>query len=331
MKKNSLNWLIGIILGLVFLGIWLNIVDWQEFIKYFRKFDLTSVLLFSFFYVLAYFFRSWRWKIIIHPIKKLSYGESFSLFMAGLMMNYIIPIRAGEFAKSIILKNKYQIRISKSLPTIFIDKMTDLFPILLIMVLVPMISIKMNVFLNSVIMIIFLIFLFFLGFLFFAVNHEEKAITFLHKFLIIIPRKYRIKLEEFFENFVVGMSIMKQRYFDGFKVSLLTFLAVISEAIYIYAVFRAFGAEISYMKILFGYTLMNLTYILPTPPAQIGSNQFMWVLIFGFALGINENLTSAAVTFSHLLTSFWIFFIGSLSLLTLKIKFHELIRINDKR
>jgi uncharacterized membrane protein YbhN (UPF0104 family) len=95
-------------------------------------------------------------------------------------------------------------------------------------------------------------------------------------------------------------------------------------------VFKAFGAEISYLKILFGYTLMNLTYILPTPPAQIGSNQFMWVLIFGFALGINENLTAAAVTFSHLLTSIWIFGIGAISLLALKIKFTEIVSIKNK-
>jgi uncharacterized protein (TIRG00374 family) len=109
----------------------------------------------------------------------------------------------------------------------------------------------------------------------------------------------------------------------------LTLLAVLSEAIYIYALFRSFGAEVSYLKILFGYTLMNLTYILPTPPAQIGSNQFMWVLIFSFALGVNENLTSAAVTFSHLLTSICIFAVGIISLVALKINLSQLLQNNN--
>ena len=70
---------------------------------------------------------------------------------------------------------------------------------------------------------------------------------------------------------------------------------------------------------------MNLTYILPTPPAQIGSNQFMWVLIFSFALGVNKNLTSAAVTFSHLLTSIWIFIVSAISFLALKLNFLEVV------
>ena len=124
---------------------------------------------------------------------------------------------------------------------------------------------------------------------------------------------------------------MHGRFTENCLVYLLTLLAVLSEAIYIYAVFRAFGAEVSYLKILFGYTLMNLTYILPTPPAQIGSNQFMWVLIFSFALGVNENLTSAAVTFSHLLTSIWIFLTGGISLIALKINLNQLLQSNYEK
>lgn len=107
----------------------------------------------------------------------------------------------------------------------------------------------------------------------------------LHKLLLIFPGKYRTKLGEFTENFVYGMAIMRGRTGEYLLVYLLTILAVLSEAVYVYAVFLAFGAEVSYSKILFGYTLMNLTYILPTPPAQIGSNQFMWVLIFPLPWG----------------------------------------------
>ena len=327
--KNKKNWLFGTLLGIVFLVAWLRIVDWNEFVNYLKNFELTKAILFSFFYIFAYFLRSLRWKIILNPIHKMKCTESFMLFMTGLLVNYIIPVRAGELAKSIILKNKYKVRISKSLPSVFIDKITDLFPIILIMILIPIIIVKLNTYLTIIICALFLIFLGFIAFLFFAVNHRQKAVDLLHFILKVLPGKYRGKLEDFFENFVDGMAIMKGRVFDNILVYLITLLAVLSEAVYIYAVFRAFGAEISYSKILFGYTLMNLTYILPTPPAQIGSNQFMWVLIFSFALGVNENLTSAAVTFSHLLTSIWIFLTGGISLLALKIRFHELVPSKD--
>lgn len=331
MKKNTLNWIFGIALGAIFLIAWIRIVDWQEFLSYFHEFDLKMVLFFSLFYLLAYIFRSLRWRIILKPIYKMGIIESFFIFMSGMLINYIIPVRAGEIAKSVILKTRENIKISDSLPSIFIDKLTDLFPILFIMILIPLVSVKLNSALYIIMGLLFFIFLVFLAFLFFAVNHKDKALMVLNYFLKIIPKKHRKIFEDFFINFVDGMAIMHGRFAENCLVYLLTLLAVLSEAVYIYAVFRAFGSEASYLKILFGYTLMNLTYILPTPPAQIGSNQFMWVLIFSFALGVNENLTSAAVTFSHLLTSIWIFLTGGLSLIALKINLNQLLKKNNEK
>ncbi|MDP8203195.1 MAG: lysylphosphatidylglycerol synthase transmembrane domain-containing protein [Candidatus Tenebribacter mawsonii] len=330
MKKSSINWIAGIILGAIFLIAWVRIVDWQEFLSYFHQFNLKMVLIFSLFYLLAYFFRSLRWRIILKPIYKMGIMESFSIFMSGMLINYLIPIRAGEVAKSVILKTRENVKISESLPSIFIDKLTDLFPIVFIMILIPLVSVKLNSTLYIIIAALFFIFLLFLSFLFFAVHNKSKAIKILSFSLRLLPIRYKKNFEDFFINFVDGMAIMKGRLAENCIVYLLTLFAVLSEAVYIFAVFRAFGSEVTYLKILFGYTLMNLTYILPTPPAQIGSNQFMWVLIFSFTLGVNENLTSAAVTFSHLLTSIWIFLTGGISLIALKINLNKLLQNNKK-
>jgi uncharacterized protein (TIRG00374 family) len=325
MKKVNFNLSFGFLLGAIFLFLWIRMINWDEFISFFYQFDLKSVLLFSGFYVLAYFFRSLRWKIILSPVQELQYKESFFIFMTGLLINYLIPIRAGELTKSFILKIRHKTSISQSLPTILIDKITDLFPIILIMLLIPLIGVRLNRTLNMIIILLLGIFIFFMGFLYFAANHKNTALQILNFLLKIFPNKFRLKFNNFIENFVNGMSIMQNRLKENILVYLLTFAAVISEAIYIFAVFRAFGADVSYQKILFGYTLINLTYILPTPPAQVGSNQFMWALIFSFALGVDKNLTAAAVTFSHLLTSIWIFTIGAISLFVLKIKFSDLL------
>lgn len=325
MRKKISNWLLSIIAGLILLFIWSRFIDFSEFVSYFYKFDLTLVIVSSLMYVLAYLLRSIRWQIIMQPIVKLSILDSFAIFMAGLFINYLIPVRAGDIAKSVILKFKQSIHISLSLPTVLIDKIMDLFPIIIILVMLPLITIAMDARLYIIIIGLFLIFLAFIAFLYYSTNHKEKASKFLLFFLHFIPHKYREKFAFFFRNFVAGMAIMQHRKKHTFFVILLTVASVLSEAVYIYAVFRAFGAEVSYLTILFGYTLMNLTYILPTPPAQIGSNQFMWVLIFSIALGINENLTGAAVIFSHLLTTIWIFLIGTLSLIFLKTNIKEVI------
>ncbi len=328
MKSYRINLLISILLGAVFLFIWIKIIDWKEFINYFQTSDLYKPAVFSLFYILAYFLRSLRWRLIIRPIYKMKIGESFAVFMSGMLLNYLIPVRAGEFAKSLILKIKYKLEISKSLPTVFIDKLADLFPIILIIILIPLLTIRLNILLYLIISLITFIFLIFIALLLIAIKNRGTAVSFLHRILFFLSSKTKSRYDTFFMNFVDGLAILRGRSLATIAVSLFTAGAIFAEAIYIHTVFQAFGAEVSYWEILFGYTLLNLTYILPTPPAQIGSNQFTWVLIFSFALKINENLTSAAVTFSHLLTSIIIFSVGSVSLLALKIRFVELVQSN---
>jgi len=77
--------------------------------------------------------------------------------------------------------------------------------------------------------------------------------------------------------------------------------------------FRAFAQVIPFPIILFGYTLIYLSYILPTPPAQIGSNELIMVLVFSVGLGLNKDMVSAVMAFAHLLTGLLIVIVGLIS------------------
>jgi uncharacterized protein (TIRG00374 family) len=322
--KNKRSLFIGIAIGLVCLGIWVYLIDFEELKYYLQQINLFYLLFFSLFYIFAYLLRSIRWKIIIKPIYRMSIREAFSYFMSGMLINYLIPIRAGEIAKSIFLKKNEDVGISHSLPTIFIDKLTDLFPIILIIVLVPILGVQLNEVLIGFIVAIFVLYLIFIFVLIFSIKNRELMHKILMKVGIILPKRFERRLESFFYNFVDGMNILKRRTKDTLVIYVLTFVAVLSEGFFIYMVFKGLGySQNNFIHILFGYTLMNLTYIIPTPPAQIGSNEFMWVVIFSFALGIDKNLTGAAVAIAHILTGLIIFAFGSFSLSTIGMKISD--------
>jgi len=155
----------------------------------------------------------------------------------------------------------------------------------------------------------------------------ENMHKILMKLSFFLPNKFKSKLEEFYASFIEGMGILRGRRKDTIMIYLLTMLAVFSEGFFVYMIFRSLGLQdVGYIQIVFGYTLMNLTYILPTPPAQIGSNEFMWVIIFSFALGLNRNLTGAAVATVHILMTTVIFAFGAISLSSIGIKFSEIFR-----
>lgn len=319
--KNKKSIFIGITIGLVCLAIWIYLIDFAELKYYLQKINLLYLIFFSLFYIFAYLLRSIRWKIIINPVYRMGIREAFAYFMSGMLINYLIPIRAGEIAKSIFLKKNEDVSISYSLPTIFIDKLTDLFPIILIIVLVPILGVQLNDVLRGFIIAIFVLYLIFIFILIFSMKNRDLMHTILMKTRIILPKRFEKRLESFFYNFVDGMNILKGRVKDTLLVYGLTFVAMLSEGFFIYMVFKGLGySQNNFIPILFGYTLMNLTYIFPTPPAQIGSNEFMWVIIFSFALGIDKNLTGAAVAIAHILTGLIIFIFGALSLSAIGMK-----------
>jgi len=328
--KNKLNIIIGIIIGIAFLGFWFLLVDINEIWSYLSRLNIFHLVIFTFFYIFAYFIRSYRWRLILKPIFTMKILESFSYFMAGMLINYIISIRAGEVAKSFFLKKNEGVKISKSLPSIFIDKLTDLFPIIVIIILIPILSIPVGRTLTWVIVAILALYVIFLFILFFSMKSPENMHKILMKLSFFLPNKFKLKLEKFFVSFIDGMGILKGRVKDTILIYVLTILAVLSEGFFVYMIFKSLGLQdIGFIKIIFGYTLMNLTYILPTPPAQIGSNEFMWVVIFSFALGVNNNLTGAAVATVHILTTIIIFSIGAISLSSIGIKLTEVLKSNN--
>lgn len=329
MSKKNMNFVIGIVLGLIFMILWIKMVNWKEFAAYFNDPKIWKIIPYSAFYILAYVFRSLRWREILKPVHCLSRTECFGIFSSGMLINYLIPVRAGELAKSFILKLKKKVSVASSLPTIFLDKLSDLFPILLVIIAIPLISMKLTTTLSTVIGLILFLFIVLLFFCYVSIFHREFAYKITKFFFRFLPLKIRHKLEEFLENFLTGISIIRNKDVSVFKVFLLTFLAVLSESIYIFLLFRLFGSNLSFLQVMLGYTLMNLTYILPTPPAQVGSNQIMWVLIFSIGLGADKNLTSAAVTLSHFLTSIIIFLMGSISMFSLNVKYSEILSVKE--
>jgi len=299
----------------------------HEIWSYLKNLNIFHVVIFTLFYILAYFIRSIRWRLILRPIFKMRIMESFSYFMSGMLVNYLIPVRAGEFAKSIFLKKNEGVKISKSLPSIFIDKLTDLFPIIVVIILIPILAIPISKTLTWIILAILLLYVIFLCILIFSMKSPENMHKILMKLSFLFPAKFKLKLGEFYKSFIEGMGILKGRVEDTFLIYFLTILAVLSESFFVYMIFKSLGLQdIGLIKILFGYTLMNLTYILPTPPAQIGSNEFMWVVIFSFALGLDKNLTGAAVATVHMITTIVIFVLGAISLSSIGIKFSEVLK-----
>jgi uncharacterized protein (TIRG00374 family) len=128
---------IALVIGLVLLAISLWGIDFGEMRGHMARARPIWIVFAGALYLLAYVVRSLRWRLILSPVEKITVGESFSMMMAGYFLNYVIPIRAGEVAKSFFLKRLRGVPIATSLPTVFVDKLLELMSIMVVLLLVP--------------------------------------------------------------------------------------------------------------------------------------------------------------------------------------------------
>ena len=335
MKKfnRTTKIVISLSIGLIFLCIWLYIIDVEDFLAHISEINAFYLIPSIVFYLLSYFFRSLRlrWLLLKSKINisnfednkwtnnrekiNVSIFKNYTYVLAGNFINYLIPIRAGEVAKSVFYKKYHNIRYADSLPSIFIDKLLDTFAILLILLLLPFTDIALTSTIKILIFSLTLIFLVGLSILTIVSMSKGLMIKILQNLFFFLPQKHVERINRFIKLFVEGLAIFKHNKRIFIPCILLTFIATLSDGMFFFMMFRAFAVSMSFIKILFGYTLIFLSYILPHPPAQIGSNELIMLLIFTVGFSLNENLVSAVMSLSHLLTATVIFITGSLSLL----------------
>ena len=312
--------MIGLAIGLLLFIYWIRIIDFDQVLYYISIMKINWLIPALFFYMLAYFIRSLRLYTLKPPEllnspRPLTIFKNYTYVVAGNMVNYIIPLRAGELIKAYFYKKNHDIRWSASLPSIVVDKIFDMFALFLVLILIPITGVAFRNEIQYLIIIIALIFFICIVMLVLATFKEQLVIKILSKLFYLLPKKHNEKLTDFVHNFVLGISICTHKKKVFMPCFIYTFLAVITDSLFFYAMFTAFGVEIKFISVLLGYTLINLSYILPQPPAQIGSSEIIMLFVFTYGFSLDKNLMSSIMFTSHALTMIVIFITGYLSLL----------------
>lgn len=331
MRKRTTYTIISFLISAFLIFIWLEFIDLSKFRFYLRKVKIPWVILASALYLFSYFIRSLRWRILLKPIKKLKRLKVYFIWMLGNFLNYVVPIRAGELAKSYFLKKTDGIPIARSLPSVFIDKLFDSIAIFVVIGLIPFLNIEISKTMLFLIILLVTIFIAGVFILTFSAFNKKLTAKFMKRFLFWIPEKYKIKFFELIDLFVEGISIFKNHYNLLPRVSFLTILSIFTDSLYFWLMFLSFGETVFFPIILFGYTLINLSYIIPHPPAQIGSNEVIMVVIFSIGFGFQKEFVSAVMAFSHLLTGILIVSIGLTALSFLGMNLKESIKGLNKK
>lgn len=299
---------IQIIIGILLLFLWIKYIDLNSTFKYIKEINLSLILIFTIMYLSAYFIRSYRWKLILNPIKKVPFRKILPIYTIGLFTTYLVPLRIGELAKSILLKNENNMPIAKTLPTVFIDKFFDLLGFVLAVLLLSSIIFPSNEILSKVIWLSLILFIIILIFVILIVLKKEKTIILLEKTtLYLVPKKYKNNIDRILKNLTDGIFVINRPISELTLLFSLTILAIIFDGLFVCTLFYSMNYPIPFLTGVLGYDLIGLGFIVPVSPAAIGSNEVLWSLVFTTLLGLEKNKIAAITLFGHAYTTLlWI-------------------------
>src|SRR5579875_2141491 len=94
-------------------------------------------------FLLAYVVRAMRWRCLLLP-RRVSIRRAVAIYQIGIFLNWLLPVRGGEVAMSLLLRRSDGIPVSKSLAAVSVDKAMDLLPAAGLLALVPFLGLHLS-------------------------------------------------------------------------------------------------------------------------------------------------------------------------------------------
>lgn len=315
----------SIILGVLLMGIWGYMVDFEQMFNVLKKMRISLMLPLLILFVLMYFLRSIRWKIILSPIEEITIIESFNLCMINYFINFLIPVHAGELTKSYLLKEMKRTPISRSLLTVYGDKMMDMMPIFFLLAATPFLEKQINHIIYLLSGILSLLLFFFILFLYAVVKKKTAAEKCLLKAAFFLPERIRLKLKNFMGLFSEGILSVTRGSGRLLEIAGLTMLSLVTHCAFMWLFFYSFSINLPLFTLFVGYLLLNASFILPAPPGFAGTLELSFVFIFSYIFGYEINIVSAIAASSHIFVASLLGLFGFLALTSIGTKLKTVI------
>lgn len=235
----------------------------REVIDTFRKFNLKYVPIILSFSFISYLFRAIRWHYYLKELGlNLTIKDSFILYFASLSV-LIVPLAFAGLIKASFIKKKTGEDISKTLPIVMIERMTDLIGMLVI------IAFCLFFFTFSVIKLIWITILLFL--FIFIIQNKNLCLRVLNYFEKIPKprvRKFVIFVKDSYES-----SYILLRPVPLFIASVLAIASWSFAGICMYLILLGIDIEMSVWSSIFIFIFPSIIGVVTQLPGGIGAEE----------------------------------------------------------
>lgn len=317
--------LFNTVLGIVLIFIWSRFVDLQQIFQTLSTVNLLYLGPILLFFLLSPIIRAVRLQIFLAEIKKIKLLDLIFLNGAAQMLNFFIPIRAGEVAKGVYLNTHYDLNLGKAVVWVFIDRFVDFLVILLLAsILFFIVPTSLSITFIIIIIVILASALVLTYLLIYQANFAKKLFNSLRHLLIVSSIK--IYFDRVTGFILDAFSVLNRHPKDLILMIGITILAYFVDAAIWYFSFLALGVNQDFLKMYLGQLLSALTYLIPAAPGYVGSAEASGLVVLSGVFGIQPNLASAMIVLFHITAAIFILVFGLISIYSLKINVGSLLK-----
>jgi uncharacterized protein (TIRG00374 family) len=329
-RSVALRVIVGLAAGAVLILAFLRMVNVGTVYQHLAHLNLSIALISGITFLAAYVVRALRWRCLLTP-SRVSIARAAAIYQIAIFLNWLLPIRGGEIAMSLLLRHSNGIPVNKSLAAVSMDKSMDLLPAVGLLSLMPFMGLRLSRSLWLMTVGTMAVVCLCLAFLALAAWRRDLTVTILVRPLEMLLRGgVRDCVEPFISGFIDTLRSLIRRPRILLIAAAYTVLAVGLDAVFCLLAFKAVGITVPILVVLYGYTLFNLSFILPSPPGQIGSNELVGLLIFSDVFHVSRAGVGAMFLFSHPFTGLLMTFTGLVCLSAMGLTLRSSLRLEEE-
>ncbi len=272
LRNRAFQAAISLIIGAIFLWLAIARIDMGQLWVKLRQVDRTWLALGFATYWLALLLRSWRWRIILTPVRRLPLGQVVYGLLVGYAANYVLPARLGELVRADFLGRRYSLSRLSIIGTIVVERLFDV--------------------------------IVFVGFIFAGLGalhetHDSRVAPILHTVEAVaagcvvlgailavllylrhmaLPRPLAF-LEEQLKSLAQGLHLITGAR-EVAELALATVIVWTADSVAVWLLCQSLGVELGLFPLLLVMGMSCLAALIPAAPANIGALQYALVLAF---------------------------------------------------
>jgi glycosyltransferase 2 family protein len=283
-------------------------VEWSALTEQVQQLSWGWVAVIIGFDVLSFYVQGIRWKMLLEPAGRISYVKTMQAIYVGLFSSEILPLRAGEIVRGVLVSRWLKRQFHDILPSMALERLFDgiwfssaMIITALLVDVPPQIHVATNVLLGlSVIGIA--------AFIWIAKRTHFAETAPAHK-PITVTEKLKHSLFEIRQGLKqIGLG---GRFFSAFGVSGLLHVV---QALAFLSVLKACGIDLPMLAQIAVFLVVHLGIAIPNAPANVGTFQLFCVLGLTF-FGIDKSSAAAFSVVAFAILTVPVLLIGFLATL----------------